>query len=73
MGILHRALIEGVVVKRTLGVIFNPNRYRSKAADAFIREVLPEFTTPGWGKELLESPRVIKESLEAVTPDSEEV
>lgn len=66
MGVLHRALIDGVVVKRTLWVIFNPNRYRSKAADAFIREILPEFTTPGWGKEILESPRVIKDSIEAL-------
>ena len=70
MGILHRAAIEGVVVKRTLWVIFNPNRYRSKAADAFIREILPQFTTPGWGKDLLDSPRVVKESLEVVTPDT---
>ena len=79
MGVLHRALIEGVVVKRTLWVIFNPNRYRSKAADAFIREILPEFTTPGWGQEILESPRVIKDSIEAlaklngvIAPDEEE-
>ena len=66
MGVLHRALIEGVVVKRTLWVIFNPNRYRSKAADAFIREILPEFTTPGWGKEIVESPGVVKDSIEAL-------
>jgi DNA-binding transcriptional LysR family regulator len=72
MGILHRAAIDGVVVKRTLWVIFNPNRYRSKAADAFIREILPQFTTPGWGKEILESPRIVKDALEAVTPDPEE-
>jgi DNA-binding transcriptional LysR family regulator len=44
MGILHRAHIEGVVVKRMLSVIINPNRYRSKAADAFCREILPQFT-----------------------------
>jgi DNA-binding transcriptional LysR family regulator len=79
MGVLHRALIEGVVVKRTLWVIFNPNRYRSKAADAFIREILPEFTTPGWGKEIVESPGVVKDSIEAlaklngvIAPDEEE-
>ena len=66
MGVLHRALIDGVVVKRTLWVIFNPNRYRSKAADAFIREILPEFTTPGWGKEIVESPGVVKDSIEAL-------
>ncbi|MBD0300643.1 MAG: LysR family transcriptional regulator, partial [Tolypothrix sp. T3-bin4] len=72
MGILHRAVIEGVVVKRTLWVIFNPNRYRSKAADAFIREILPQFTTPGWGKDLLESPPLLKDAVEAVTSNSEE-
>jgi DNA-binding transcriptional LysR family regulator len=72
MGILHRAVIEGVVVKRTLWVIFNPNRYRSKAADAFIREILPQFTTPGWGKDLLESPPLLKDAVEALTSNSEE-
>ncbi len=44
MGILHRAPIEGVEIKRMLSVIINPNRYRSKAADAFCREILPQFT-----------------------------
>lgn len=44
MGIIHRARIESVEVKRTLSVIFNPNRYRSKAAEAFTREILPQFT-----------------------------
>ncbi|WAL58644.1 LysR family transcriptional regulator [Thermocoleostomius sinensis] len=45
MGVLYRAKIEGVVVNRTLSVIINPNRYRSKAADAFMSEVLPQFST----------------------------
>ena len=44
MGALHRAKIEGVVVKRTLSVIVNPNRYCSKAAEAFGSEILPEFS-----------------------------
>lgn len=44
MGVLHRAKIDSVVVNRMLSVIFNPNRYRSKAADAFTREILPQFT-----------------------------
>ncbi|NEQ24561.1 MAG: LysR family transcriptional regulator, partial [Microcoleus sp. SIO2G3] len=26
-------------------VIINPNRYRSKAAEAFTREILPQFAT----------------------------
>jgi DNA-binding transcriptional LysR family regulator len=45
MGILHRANIDGVEIKRMLSVIMNPNRYRSKAADAFCREIMPAFTT----------------------------
>ena len=45
MGVLHRAQIESVEVKRTLSVIFNPNRYRSKAAEAFTNEILPQFTS----------------------------
>lgn len=45
MGILHRAHIREVEVRRTLSVIVNPNRYRSKAADAFCREVLPHFAS----------------------------
>ncbi len=45
MDVMHRAKIEGVIVKRTLSVILNPNRYRSKAAEAFIREILPKFST----------------------------
>jgi DNA-binding transcriptional LysR family regulator len=44
MQILHRAPIEGVEIKRMLSVILNPTRYRSKAADAFCREILPQFT-----------------------------
>ena len=45
MGVLHRAKINDVVVRRTLSVIVNPNRYCSKAAEAFSEEILPEFTT----------------------------
>lgn len=44
MGVLHRAKIDGVVVNRTLAVVINPNRYRSKAAEAFMKEVLPQFS-----------------------------
>ncbi|GAB4302808.1 MAG: LysR family transcriptional regulator [Oscillatoriaceae cyanobacterium] len=51
MEVLHRAPIEGVVVKRMLSVIFNPNRYRSKAAEAFTREILPKFATEQWTEE----------------------
>jgi hypothetical protein len=53
MGVLHCSPIEGVIVKRMLRLIFNPNRYRSKAAEAFSREILPQFATPGWSIEVL--------------------
>ena len=53
MGILHRAQIDDVVVKRMLSVIVNPHRYRSKAAEAFSREILPEFASPGWKERAL--------------------
>lgn len=45
MGTLHRTPIDDVVIKRTLSVIYNPNRYRSKAAEAFSQEILPQFAT----------------------------
>lgn len=45
MGVLHRARIEEVVVKRMLSVIVNPNRYRSKAAEAFVEKILPQFSS----------------------------
>jgi DNA-binding transcriptional LysR family regulator len=45
MGVLRVAPIKDVEVRRTLSVIINPSRYRSKAAEAFIKEVLPQFST----------------------------
>jgi DNA-binding transcriptional LysR family regulator len=45
MGVLHRSTIHEVVVKRMLTVIINPNRYRSKAAEAFCKEILPKFAS----------------------------
>jgi DNA-binding transcriptional LysR family regulator len=72
MGVLHCGHIDGVVVKRTLWLIFNPNRYRSKAAEAFSREILPQFATPGWNKEMVlePPPPLVTDSLEAATPHS---
>ncbi len=49
MGVLHRAKIEGLVVTRVLSVIINPNRYLSKAAEAFVKEILPQFSKPTTG------------------------
>jgi DNA-binding transcriptional LysR family regulator len=57
MGVLHSTPIEGVVVKRTLWLIFNPNRYRSKAAEAFSQEILPQFATPGWNQQVIKASR----------------
>ncbi|MGI0479416.1 LysR family transcriptional regulator [Geminocystis sp. CENA526] len=48
MGIIHRAHIEGVEIQRTLSVIVNSNRYRSKAAEAFIKEILPQFSSDNY-------------------------
>jgi DNA-binding transcriptional LysR family regulator len=49
MGVLHRVTIDEVEVKRMLWVMVNPNRYRSKAAEAFSREILPQFgAAPKW-------------------------
>lgn len=70
MGVLHCTPIEGVVVKRTLWLIFNPNRYRSKAAEAFSREILPQFANPGWKEDVLKSSQnssFAVNSLEATT------
>lgn len=43
MGALKQMRIDGVVIKRMLLQIRNPNRYRSKATEAFCNEVLPMF------------------------------
>jgi len=61
--------IEGLS-SRTLWLIFNPNRYRSKAAEAFSREILPKFATTGWSKETLESPQVQTDALKAAAHNS---
>ena len=45
MGVLHKSQMEEVVVTRVLSLICNPNRYRSKAAEAFSNEILPLFAT----------------------------
>lgn len=53
LGVLKRVEIENVVIKRTLSLITNPNRYRSRAAEIFNREILPQFATLKPNKELL--------------------
>jgi DNA-binding transcriptional LysR family regulator len=76
MGILHRTPIQGVVVKRTLWLIFNPNRYRSKAAEAFSKEILPQFANPIWTQEMLKLSQinlVVNNTLDIATPNSSDV
>lgn len=46
LGILHWAKIENVTIKRMLSIIINPNRYKSKAADTFSKEILTLFVNP---------------------------
>ncbi len=70
MGVLHRAQIDDVVVKRMLSVIVNPHRYRSKAAEAFSREILPQFANPDWGKELMVTASPGSDNFKAPTPNS---
>ncbi|MDZ7964054.1 MAG: LysR family transcriptional regulator [Nostoc sp. DedSLP03] len=72
MGVLHRTPIEGVVVKRTLWLICNPNRYRSKAAEAFSQEILPQFANPGWNQDVLKLAQksLVLTTLEVATPTS---
>ncbi len=72
MGVLHRTPIEGVVVKRTLWLICNPNRYRSKAAEAFSQEILPQFANPGWNQDVLKLTQksLVLTTLEVATPTS---
>nr|YP_009294103.1 LysR transcriptional regulator [Hildenbrandia rubra]AOM67345.1 LysR transcriptional regulator [Hildenbrandia rubra] len=43
LGILHCAKIDNIVIKRMLSIIINPNRYQSKAAEAFSNEMLMSF------------------------------
>ncbi|NJO45474.1 MAG: LysR family transcriptional regulator [Oscillatoriales cyanobacterium RM2_1_1] len=64
-GSLHRSRIEGVVVKRMLSVIFNSNRYQSKAAEAFAQNVLPQFTPQPWTFKPLEPrPRPVAQPID---------
>jgi DNA-binding transcriptional LysR family regulator len=63
MKVLHIAPIREVEVRRTLYVIINPNRYRSKAAEAFIKEILPPFSTYPEALESDKLPQNYRETL----------
>jgi DNA-binding transcriptional LysR family regulator len=72
MEILHRAQIEGVEVKRMLSAIVNPNRYRSKAADAFCREILPVFANKEWKYEVMKPSAIETEALKIAASNAVE-
>nr|YP_009398374.1 transcription regulator of Rubisco operon [Lophocladia kuetzingii]ARW67560.1 transcription regulator of Rubisco operon [Lophocladia kuetzingii] len=46
LGIIHWAKIKNVTIKRMLSIIIHPNRYKSKAAETFNKEILTLFVTP---------------------------
>ncbi len=54
LGDMRCIKIENVVIRRTLSLITNPNRYRSRAADTFCREILPQFATFELGRDFQE-------------------
>ena len=46
LGIVQWVKIEDITIKRTLSIVVNPNRYRSKASQAFSKEILTLFVSP---------------------------
>ena len=44
-GTIHKQIVTGLEVKRELKLIANPGRYSSRAADAFIKDILPVFAS----------------------------
>jgi DNA-binding transcriptional LysR family regulator len=73
LGVLKRVMVENVVVKRTLSLILNPNRYRSKASEIFIAEILPKLSTMNVNLEFLNPlapeipPEVVASSVRAIS------
>ncbi|WP_373536600.1 LysR family transcriptional regulator [Microcoleus sp.] len=70
MGVLHKSKMDEVLVTRILSLICNPNRYRSKAAEAFSNEILPLFTTYSTISEKKVAPAIDLPLIEIVTPNS---
>jgi DNA-binding transcriptional LysR family regulator len=70
MGVLHKSKVEEVVVTRILSLICNPNRYRSKAAEAFSTEILPVFATYSAVKERQDPLPIDLEVLGIASPKS---
>jgi len=69
MGVLHKSKMEEVVVTRILSLICNPNRYRSKAAEAFSNEILPSFATYSAIEEKKEPTSLELEPVEIAFPN----
>ncbi|HEY9846997.1 MAG TPA: LysR family transcriptional regulator, partial [Candidatus Caenarcaniphilales bacterium] len=70
LGVLHRVSIENVAIKRILSVIFNPNRYRSKAAETFTREILPKFSSLKTAQALLVGPNTEPVNWKTAAPNA---
>lgn len=45
LGILHKVKIEDITIKRTLSIVVNPNKYKSKASETFSNEILTLFVS----------------------------
>ncbi len=70
MGVLHKSKMDEVLVTRILSLIYNPNRYRSKAAEAFSNEILPTFATYSTIQDKKEPPAIDLGLIEIATPNS---
>ena len=46
LGVLQWVKIEDIIIKRTLSIIVNPKKYRSKASEIFSKEILTLFVSP---------------------------
>lgn len=69
MNVLHKPKIDQVVITRILSLIYNPNRYRSKAAEAFSTEILPQFATQDFEQKRPESPPPRELEILEITPN----
>ncbi len=70
MGVLHKSKMDEVLVTRILSLINNPNRYRSKAAEAFSNEILPQFATYSTTQDKKEAQAIDLGLIEIATPNS---
>mgnify|MGYP000202681414 FL=1 len=70
MGVLHKSQMDEILVTRILSLIYNPNRYRSKAAEAFSNEILPQFATYSTIQEKKALPAIDLGLIEIATPNS---